>query len=86
MVQSPRAWSERTDHRHSTYGKGAPTVGGSDAVTTNEWIRGHAVNGQEGARTVSELIEAFYYTFGAIPSANATWPGPIRPKREGENE
>lgn len=34
----------------------------------------------------AELIEAFYYTFGAIPTANATWPGPIRPKRGGENE
>ena len=34
----------------------------------------------------AELIEAFYYTFGAIPTANASWPGPIRPTREGENE
>ena len=34
----------------------------------------------------AELIEAFYYTFGAIPSANATWPGRIRPRQEGENE
>ena len=34
----------------------------------------------------AKLIEAFYYTFGAIPSANATWPSPIRPRQEGENE
>ena len=34
----------------------------------------------------SKLIEAFYFTFGAIPSANAQFPDKVRPKREGENE
>ena len=41
---------------------------------------------QNPQNTEAELIEAFYYTFGPIPSANATWPGPIRPKQGGENE
>ena len=47
----------------------------------------YSKRGQQNPKNIeAALIEAFYYTFGAIPSANATWPGPTRPKREGENE
>ena len=43
--------------------------------------------GPEAPRNIeSRLIRAFYFTFGAIPSANAKWPDEIRPVREDENE
>lgn len=34
----------------------------------------------------SRLIGAFYYTFGALPSANGQWPNEIRRKQDSENE
>ena len=41
---------------------------------------------QDPQNLEADLIEAFYYTFGAIPTANAKWTSRIRPKWEGENE
>ena len=42
--------------------------------------------GQNPQNIEAGLITAFYYTFGAIPSANAAWPSEIRPKRGRANE
>ena len=41
---------------------------------------------QDPQNVEANLIEKFYDAFGAIPTANGTWPGRIRPKRGRQDE
>ena len=48
------------------------------------WYSRH---GQQNPQNVeAHLIEKFYEVFGAIPTANSSWPSRIRPQRGNEEE
>ena len=51
------------------------------------YVAWYSRRGQEDPQSVeAHLIEKFYDAFGAIPTANSSWPKKIRPKRGSEDE